>query len=269
MKSLIITTVIIASILMIVFLVGKPKYSNIFQTAFVRDSVETKESVNDTIDSLENTIQYNISYNHSETIGFVEGQDSFRIVADTANGHFNIQKKIDLNSWKTIEPVIDMCCQRQVELIDWNEDGFIDMYIHQKWYPEVTLYNPEKKGFTGLFNYNVENGERHSLPDKMKYNTYFIGRDIGTTWSNLYRYKKLDQTIYAKLKVIGETYDDSENKPIKTIIELYSVQGNEDSLIQKWALSDFPAFIGKDGGFDTSEFIKDYWTKNWKRFVRD
>jgi hypothetical protein len=263
MKSLIITIVIIISILMIVFLVGKPKNSNLFQTAFARDTVATKTAVPNTIDSLEDANWY-ISHNHCIPIGFVEGQDSFRIVADTGCELSYIQRKIDFNNWETLKHGFDMISQGMVKLTDWNDDGFIDLYWNNKWYAEVTLYNPETKVFIGPG--TVEKCQRYSLPDKVQYNVYFSNH-FQTTWSCLYKYKKLDNSEYAKLKVISEEGNiDFEDKPIKTVIELYSVKGNNDSLIQKWELSDFPAFM-KDGYFDADDFIKDYWTKNWKRFV--
>ena len=56
MKSLIITTAITISILTIVFLACKPKNNNVYQTAFVRDSLETKKSVPDTIPISNNAV---------------------------------------------------------------------------------------------------------------------------------------------------------------------------------------------------------------------
>jgi hypothetical protein len=235
----------------------------------VQKNVDKQDAiVEDSCHQLSKKVNYHAKSIRYRTINFAEGADTFRIVPDTT-GHVYVQKKMSAHCWKTLAPFLQSCNNLcRVELIDWDEDGFKDLCRITKWEIYIDFYDPKTKGFGefGKDGFSEVNCPRYALPDKVKYNIFLIRPNIATH-SYLSRFEKSGKQEYAMLRVLHEDFD-TEEKPIKPIIELYSVKDGGHSLIQKWELNEFPAFM-KAGGFDADGFIKDYWTKNWKKFVRD
>jgi hypothetical protein len=234
----------------------------------VKKSVDKQDAttalVEDTCHPLSKTINYQAEFPSERTIDFPEGQNICRIVPDTSNGNIYVQKKIGADCWKTLDPVFIGCNQCGVELKDWNDDSFIDLYWSSKHYAEVTFYNPETQGFTSAI--GVKKSEKYPLLNRVNYNLFGIYPHFDTTWSYLYRFESFEQNNYALLKV----YDEELDSETKKIIKLYAVKGTKESLVQTWQSKEFPVFMKNNDSFDyfdANEFIKYYWTKNWKQFV--
>ncbi len=213
--------------------------------------------VEDSCHQLSPKVDYHAESERDRTIDFAEGSDTFRIVTDTGDLKVYLQKKIGFDCWKTLEHVFrnhEGSYTYGVKLIDLNEDGFIDISDEYKMFTEITFYDPQMKGFRNdTLTKECSNNDIFTLPNKVKYTICsccpnLLDADVS---SDLYRFKDFKTESYATLRV----------SPRQKTIDLYS-KGYQHS----WQLHEFPAFM-KEGDFDADEFIKDYWTKNWKKFV--
>ena len=213
----------------------------------------------DTCHPLSAFVNYQTESERDRTIDFVEGQDTFRLLSDTDSLIVYLQKKIGYDCWKTLERVFRNSGGGQtygVDLIDINDDGFIDIRDKYKMFTEITFYDPQMKGFRNdTLTEECSNNDIFTLPNKVKYSICSccpnqLDSDVS---SDLYKFKDFKTEGYATLRVSPRQ---------KTIV--LSSDGDERS----WQLKEFPAFM-RESDFDADEFIKDYWTKNWKRFVRD
>ncbi len=217
----------------------------------------------DTCNALATKINYTEKEKRFRTIDFSEGKDTFRIVPDTVGGFdVYVQKKTGSNCWKTLEDTFK-CRQSGIKLIDENDDGFIDICNILRWWNEISLYNPKTKSFMSA----IKVGVSSTLPQQFKYDIVEEDVKSDVLIARLYRFENLKQHIYAVLK----TYTKKDSDTFETEkIQLFSVEGETETLLKTWKPTQFPAFMKNNGSYDyfeDSEFMEDYWKKNWKQFV--
>jgi hypothetical protein len=222
------------------------------------------EITRDSCNQIASEISYYDSQQRFRTVDFVEDIDTFRIVPDTLGEGFYVylQKKIGLNCWSMIDTFI--CKQDGIYLEDLNGDGLTDICNVLNLTDEIYLYNPKEKEFT----HKIETGQGIIyLPNNVKYDFYSYNSHSDSLESRLFRFENYDINYYATLKVKykGHLEDNELEK-----IELYTKNKDKQSLLKEWSQKAFPEFIKNNGAyeyFETREFIKAYWGKNWKNFI--
>ena len=211
---------------------------------------------------------YNDEEEKFRTIEFKEGQETFRRVSDTTGGDFyvHVQRKISDSCWHTTNTF--ECRQVGLELgKDFNDDGFPDIYNSLKIWTEIALYDPKNKNFSSVFECGSSNIRQ--LPEKVKFDMKSIGQWNGVE-SRLFRFDNLQMNIFADIKVLDERSKEDENEFVTVAIELYSVKGEKETLIQQWKPTEFKTFMknnGREDYFQTEEFITDFWKNNWQKYV--
>jgi hypothetical protein len=227
--------------------------------------LEATTPTTDSCDPRARVVHYETPLVHYRTLYFTEGTDSFRLVPDTFQQKYalwfdvHLQAQRTVHCWKTLDTF--RCRQFGVSLMDWNGDGFLDLSNDFKWWKEITFYNPA----THTFVHKAEVGSSVETVHHPVKSDWKSDRMSDSIESRLFRFENYDIQIYARLNFVG-----THNSEIPKVIRLYTVQKGNESLVQEWLPSQWPTYLKNNKVyryFDIDEFIRQYWKKNWKKYV--
>lgn len=209
------------------------------------------------------------------------GHSIFRIFRDTNSYSFRILKKVR-NEWLDN---IDNAWTSLHEFQDWNKDGHVDIVLRYKSAYDILLFNPQKQVFIGtgyVLGNNIEDfqeiegtnlrcsfytskGNWHS--ELFEIGPNYIMRSYGVIF---YRYNFNEETqidsayidVYKRLIVHDEAYREKID---------WNILGDQKELImtidpkkQKFYNAEI---TGKQDSSEM-EFVKDYWSKNYQKFIK-
>ena len=202
---------------------------------------------------------------------FERGDISFRIVPDTlgATPLYHLQKK-DGNKWKEIRSY-PWTAYGYDEDKDYNADGAKDLVWHWEWQDEVYLYNPAIQDFVllGICGKNPRRLQDLSpqqgvaqVPEWVWYAYWRKDKFDGFT-SELFKIEDFKKTTYAVLD--AET--DHGLGDLMTVVAKKVENGDVKNAMVVENIDPATLEEAKDYYIGYERFVKDYWAKNWQKFL--
>ncbi len=209
------------------------------------------------------------------------GHSTFRIFRDTNSYNFRILKKTG-NEWLNN---IDNSWTSLHEFQDWNKDGYLDIVLRYKFSYDILLFNPQKEVFVGtgyILENNIE-GFQDIEGTNLRCSFY---TSKGNWHSELF---EIDPNYIMKSHgVIFYRHNYNEETQIDSAyIDVYKRLIVHDNAYLKrvdWSILEDPKELittidPKKQKFYTTEdydktdslrftFIKDYWSKNYQKFIK-
>lgn len=210
------------------------------------------------------------------------GHSVFKIFRDTNSYSFRISKKVG-NGW---QGNIDAAWTSLHEFEDWHKDGYLDIILRYKFSYEILLFNPKKEVFTGtgyILENNIEDfqdiegtnlkcsfyefkGDWHS--ELFEIDPNYIVRSYGVIFyrHNYIEERQIDSPyieVYKRLIVHDEAYREKVD---------WHILGDKKELITTIIDPKKQKFYTTEDYEKTDSlrlvFIKDYWSKNYQKFIK-
>ena len=201
-----------------------------------------------------------------DTLLFREKDKTFRLLEDTANFRYAIQR-MDHAIWQTLDSVDR---PRGLSVDDWNKDGYADILLAQRWVIDLMLYNPNTNTFEKPFDIGEPDGAFLLDTTKKLYYSILTNK-FQDEQSQLFIIENYRPILRGYIQgFVGDEEYSNRDKPRGVYV--YKIKNNtlqNDKLYENANLQLIDKFeMEQYTILNTSQyaFYKQYWEKNVTKF---